>query len=173
MYASRLLAKSPGFTATAVLSLALGVGANTAIFALVKQVILDLLPVRDPNQMVAIARTSLQFPEPTGSFSNPFLRDLQTSANLPFDGFLGFDRWDQIAMLAESGAEPVSIEFVSGNYFDLLGVRAALGRQFTSADDQTPGAQSVVVLSDSFWRRRRCRPSVLNRRFTSTIIHSP
>jgi predicted permease len=163
-YALRLLAKSPGFTATAVLSLALGVGANTAIFALVKQVILDLLPVRDPNQIVAIARTSLQFPEPTGSFSNPFVRDLQNSANLPFDGFLGFDRWDQIAMLADSGAEPVSIEFVTGNYFDLLGVHPALGRQFTSADDQTPGAHPVAVLSHSFWQRRfAAASSVLNR----------
>jgi predicted permease len=164
VYASRLLAKSPGFTATAVLSLALGVGANTAIFALVKQVILDLLPVRDPNQIVAIARTSLQFPEPNSSFSNPFLRDLQTSANLPFDGFLGFDRWDQTAMLAESVAEPVSLEFVTGNYFELLGVHAALGREFTSADDQTSGADPVVVLSHSFWQRRfAADPSVLNR----------
>jgi predicted permease len=164
VYASRLLAKSPGFTATVVLSLALGVGANTAIFALVKQVILDLLPVRDPNQIVAITRTSIQVPEPIRSFSNPFLRDLQASANLPFDGFLGFDRWDQIAMLAESAAEPVSIEFVTGNYFDLLGVHAALGRQFTSADDQTPGAHPVVVLSHSFWQRRfAAAPTILNR----------
>lgn len=163
-YASRMLAKSPGFTATAVLSLALGVGANTAIFALVKQVILDLLPVRDPNQIVAIARTSLQLPESTSSFSNPFLRDLQASANLPFDGFLGFDRWDQIAMLAESVAEPVSTEFVTGNYFELLGVHAALGRQFTTADEQTAGAQPVVVLSHNFWQRRfGADPSVLNR----------
>ena len=163
-YASRLLAKSPVFTATAVLSLALGVGANTAIFALIKRVILDLLPIRDPNQIVAITRTSIQFPEPTGSFSNPFLRDLQAASNLQFDGVLGFDRWDQIAMVAESVAEPVSIEFVSGNYFDLLGVQAALGRPFTTADDQTPGAHAVVVLSHHFWQRRfGASPSVLNR----------
>ena len=164
VYASRLLAKSPGFTATAVLSLALGVGANTAIFALIKRVILDLLPIRDPRQIVAIARTSIRFPEPNRSFSNPFLRDLQAARNLPFDGFLGFDRWDQIAMIAESAAEPVSTEFVSGNYFDLLGVHAALGRQFTTADDQTPGAHPVVVLSHNFWQRRfGAAPSVLNR----------
>jgi predicted permease len=162
-YASRMLAKSPGFTATAVLSLALGVGANTAIFALVKQVILDLLPIRDPNQIVAITRTSIQLPEPDASFSNPFLRDLQSSANLPFDGFLGFDRWDQIAMLAESVAEPVSTEFVTGNYFELLGVHATLGRQFTTTDE-TADAQPVVVLSHNFWQRRfGADPSVLNR----------
>jgi len=163
-YAFRLLAKSPGFTATAVLSLALGVGANTAIFALVKQVILDLLPVRDPNQIVAIARTSLQFPEPTSSFSNPFLRDLQTSENLPFEGFLGYDRWEQIAMQAGPVAEPVSIEFVTGNYFDVLGVHAALGRLFTSSDDQIPDAHPIVVVSYNFWHRRfAATPSVLNR----------
>ena len=163
-YALRLLAKSPGFTATAVLSLALGVGANTAVFGLVKQVILDLLPVRDPDQIVAISRTSLEVTEPNNSFSNPFLRDLQATANLPFDGFLGFDLWDRIAMLAESGAEPVTVEFVTGNYFDLLGVRPALGRLFTSADDTTPGSHPVVVLSHNFWRRRFASdPSVLNR----------
>src|SRR5206468_856574 len=122
------------FTTTAVLSLALGVGANTAIFCLVKQVILDLLPVRDPERIVAISKSSVQIPDPANSFSNPFLRDLQASSNVPFDGFLGFDRWDRIAMLAESGAEPVTVEFVTGNYFDLLGVRPALGRLFTSAD---------------------------------------
>jgi predicted permease len=163
-YASRMLAKSPGFTATVVLSLALGVGANTAIFALIKRVILDLLPVRDPTQIVAITRTSIQLPGPVGSFSNPFLRDLQAAGNLPFDGFLGFARWDQIAMVAESLPEPVSTEFVSGNYFDLLGVHAALGRQFTTADDQTAGAHPVVVLSHNFWQRRfGAAPSVLNR----------
>src|SRR5207249_9662817 len=163
-YALRLLAKSPGFTATAVLSLALGVGANTAIFGLVKQVILDLLPVRDPERIVAVSRTSLQVPVANNSFSNPFLRDLQASANLPFDGFLGFDRWDRITMLAESGAEPVSTEFVTGNYFDLLGVRPALGRLFTSADDETPGLHPVAVLSHNFWQRRfAAEPSVLNR----------
>ncbi|QOY85613.1 ABC transporter permease [Paludibaculum fermentans] len=164
VYASRLLLKSPGFTATAVLSLALGVGANTAIFGLVKQVILDLLPVRDPNQIVAITKTSIQLPGPSSSFSNPFLRDLQSSANLPFDGFLGFDRRDQIAMLVDSAAEPVSAEFVTGNYFELLGVHPALGRQFTPADDQAPDAQPVVVLSHNFWQRRfGADPSVLNR----------
>src|SRR4051812_17078330 len=90
-FAWRMLAKSPGFTATAILSLALGVGANTAIFGLVKQVILDLLPVRDPEQIVAISRTSLQLPEPNNSFSNPFLRDLQATAKVSFEGFIGFN----------------------------------------------------------------------------------
>jgi hypothetical protein len=126
VYALRLFAKSPGFTATAVLSLALGIGANTAIFGLVKQVILDLLPVRDPNQIVSISKTSLRFPEPGNSFSNPFLRDLQAAGDMPFEGFLGFSQvGGRVALLAESGAEPVTVEFVTGNYFDLLGVGPA------------------------------------------------
>lgn len=163
-YACRLLAKSPGFTATAVLSLALGVGANTAMFGLVKRIILDLLPVRDPQQIVAISKTSLRIPEPNNSFSNPFLRDLQAANDVPFDGFLGFGRpGSRVAMLADSGAEPVTVEFVTGNYFHLLGVRPALGRLFTSADDETPGAHPVVVLSHNFWRRRfASAESVLN-----------
>jgi predicted permease len=164
-YALRLLAKSPGFTATAVLSLALGVGANTAIFVLVKQVILDLLPVRDPHQIVAISKTSLRLLEPSKSFSNPFLRDLQAARDLPFDGFLGFSQVGRVAMLADSGAEPVTVECVTGNYFDLLGVRPALGRLFTSPDDETPGGHPVVVLSHNFWRRRFASgQSVLNRK---------
>src|SRR5262249_37602564 len=158
-----------------------GIGANTAIFALIKRIVLDLLPVRDPNHIVAVSKTSLQFPEATRSFSNPFLRDLQTSANLPFEGFLGFDRWDQIAMQAESAAEPVSIELVTGNYFELLGVRPAAGRLFTSSDDQIEGGNPVVVLSHNFWRRRfAADPSVLNRRidlnrhpFTVIGVSSP
>ena len=164
VYASRLLAKSSSFTATAVLSLALGVGANTAIFSLVKQVILDLLPVRDPERIVAISRTSLQFTEPNNSFSNPFLRDLQAMPTATFDGFLGCSQSDRVTMLAESGAQPVTAEFVTGNYFDLLGVHPALGRLFTSADDETPGSHAVVVLSHNFWRRRFASDaSVLNR----------
>ena len=119
LYALRLLAKSPGFTATAVLSLALGVGANTAIFGLVKQIMLDLLPVRDPHEIVSISKTSLRIPEPNNSFSNPFLRDLQKAGDTPFEGFLGSGQaGGRIAMVADSGAEPVAVEFVSGNYFD-------------------------------------------------------
>jgi hypothetical protein len=152
-HALRLLGKSPGFAATAVLSLALGVGANTAMFGIAKQVILDLLPVRDPERIVAISRTSLQFPEARNSFSNPFLRDLQAAANLPFEGFVGFGGSDRVAMLTESGAEPVAAEFVTGNYFDFLGVRPALGHLFAPADDETPGAHPVAVLSHNFWKR--------------------
>ena len=163
-YAFRLLAKSPGFTATAVLSLALGIGANTAIFGLVKQVIIELLPVRDPDQIVALSRTSLQIPEPVNSFSHLFMRDLQGEANLPFDGFLGFAGMDRTAMLTESGSEPVTGEFVTGNYFNLLGVRPALGRLFASEDDQTPDSHPVLVLSHNFWKRRFASdPAVLNR----------
>lgn len=164
-FAFRQLRRSPGFTATAVLSLALGVGANTAIFGLLKQVILDLLPVRDPRQIVAISKTSLRLPGPSNSFSNPFLRDLQAAGDLPFEGFLGFGRPNgRVAMLTDSGAEPVTVEFVSGNYFDLLGVPPAVGRLFTSADDETPGGHPVVILSHNFWQRRFASDeSVLNR----------
>lgn len=163
-YAWRLLMKSPGFTATAVLSLALGVGANTAIFGLVKQVILDLLPVTHPEQIVALAKSSILWTEPGNSFSNPFLRDLQGAPSQAFAGFLGSGTLGEIAMQSESGAEPVTAEFVSGNYFDLLGVRPALGRLFTFNDDITAAAQPVAILSHPFWKRRfGSDPSVLNR----------
>lgn len=163
-YAWRLLVKSPGFTATAVLSLALGVGANTAIFGLVKQVILDLLPVSHPEQIAALAKSSILQPEPVNSFSNPFLRDLQGVQSEAFAGFLGSGSLGEIAMQSEAGAEPVTAELVSGNYFDLLGVRPALGRLLTSNEDGTAAAHAVAVLSHPFWRRRfGSDPSVLNR----------
>ncbi|MGC4055641.1 MAG: ABC transporter permease [Paludibaculum sp.] len=163
-YAWRLLGKSPGFTATAVFSLALGVGANTAIFGLVKQVILDLLPVTHPEQIVALAKSSILQTEPGNSFSHPFLRDLQAAPNQNFSGFLGSGSLGEIALQLESGAEPASAEFVSGNYFELLGVHPALGRLFTPNDDITAGAHPVVILSHPFWKRRfGADPSILNR----------
>lgn len=164
LYALRLLANAPGFTATAVLSLALGVGANTAIFGLVKQIIFDLLPVRDPYEIVSLSKTSNRLPEPNNSFSNPFLRDLQAARDTPFEGFVGFGQaGGRIAMMADSSAEPVAVEFVSGNFFDLLGIRPAVGRLLTSSDDETPAGHPVAVLSHNFWRRRFASDeSVLN-----------
>jgi predicted permease len=150
-YAARLLKKSPGFTLTAVLSLALGIGANTAIFSLVQKVILELLPVRDPHSLVQISGREKGH---SSSLSNPLFRDFQSSADLPFEGFLAFSSLGRVTLLTESGAEQATAEVVSGNYFDLLGVPPALGRLFNADDDHTAGAHPVVVLSHKFWIRR-------------------
>src|SRR6266404_3025979 len=157
-FGARMLAKHPGFTAIAVLTLALGIGANTAIFSLVKQVLLTRLPVQNPGELVI-----LRSPGPmrgylwsdgddAQSFSYPMYKGLR-DANTVFSGMLA--RFAIPASIASRGqTERGSGELVSGNYFEVLGVQPALGRLFTLDDDKVPGAQPVVVLSHAYWTRR-------------------
>jgi predicted permease len=162
-FGARLLRKSPGFTITAVVSLALGIGANTAIFSLLKQVILDSLPVRDAQTLVNVNRRNLERPS-LSSFSYPFLKDLQSANGISFQGFLASTGLPQMTMLIDDRAEPVAASAVSGNYFELLGVHPALGRLFTEDDDRIVGGSPVTVLSYNFWNRRFGRdPSILNK----------
>lgn len=151
-FAWRLLAKAPVFTATAVLSLALGIGANTALFDSVRQLVLRLLPIQDPESLVWLNRKSIEQDE--SSFSYPVFRDLQREADLPFEGFIAYSGIGRATMQTAEGAEQVRGELISGNYFELLGVRPSIGRLFTSADDERPGEHPVVVLSHGFWTRR-------------------
>ena len=166
-FGARMLAKHPGFTAIAVLTLALGIGANTAIFSLVKQVLLTRLPVQNPNELVI-----LRSPGPmrghvwsdgdeAQSFSYPMYKGLRDT-NSVFSGILA--RFAIPASIASHGqTERGGGELVSGNYFDVLGVRPAVGRLFTLEDDKVPGAQPVVVLSHAYWTRRfGGDPSILN-----------
>jgi hypothetical protein len=162
-HALRLLPRSPGFTATVALSLALGIGTNTAMYSLVKQVILDLLPLPNPAEIVWITKSSLHHPAPISSFSVPLLRDFQWARDLPFDGIAGADGISRLTMITGSSAEPVRGEIVTGNYFEVLGVRPALGRMFSLEDDKLAGAHPVAVLSYNFWKRRfAANPGVLN-----------
>jgi putative ABC transport system permease protein len=167
-YALRTLRKSPGFAAVAVLTLALGIGANAAIFALVDRVLIRPLPVRNPGSLVL-----LRSPGPiqghvwsdgdmATSFSAPMYRDLRERAGV-FDGLLG--EYPFAASVAAGGeTELASGELVSGNYFDVLGVPPAIGRNLTPDDDRVPGAHAVVVLSHGYWSRRfGGDPSVVGR----------
>jgi predicted permease len=165
--ALRGLRKNPGFAVVVVLTLALGIGANTAIFSLLDQVLLRRLPVRDPQRLVLldgpgafIGRTMNAI-----TFSYPMYRDFRDHTEV-FEGVLA--RFPVGLTLGWEGqSERVSGDLVSGNYFDVLGVRPAVGRVFTAADDRTPGAHPVVVLSYGFWQRRFAGdPSVLNRTLT-------
>jgi predicted permease len=166
-YALRTLVKTPGFTVVVVLTLALGIGANTAIFSLTDQLLLRLLPVRSPEQLVVLdgpgAFQGRTFN--TGTFSYPMYRDFR-DRNTVFDGVIA--RFPAPLTLMTGGqSERVRGELVSGNYFDVLGVRAHIGRTFTQADDQTPGGHPVAALSYNFWTRRfAADPSVLNRTVT-------
>jgi predicted permease len=166
-YALRTLLKTPAFTIVVVLTLALGIGANTAIFSLTDQVLLRLLPVKSPGQLVVLdgpgAFQGRTFNNAT--FSYPMYRDFRDQ-NTVFDGVMA--RFPSPLTLMTNGqAERVSGELVTGNYFEVLGVRAHIGRTFTPEDDRTPGGHPVAVLSYNFWTRRfAADPSVLNRTVT-------
>src|SRR3989449_4999680 len=153
-YAVRVLAKNPVFTAVAVLTLALGIGANTAIFTLLDQILLRLLPVKDPQQLVLLTMRGRHYGNNWGgnAISYPMYRDFQDH-NEVFSGM--FCRFPTRVSLSFGGqAERVDAELVSGTYFDVLGAGAALGRTFTPDDDRVPNGHPLVVLSYDYWRQR-------------------
>ncbi len=153
-YALRMLAQNRAFAAVAVLSLALGIGANTAIFTLIDYVVLPALPARAPEQLVVLGRN----PEkPSVSFNYPDYRYIRDH-NQSYQGVMatGEGRTIAFAVPGERGtsAEVVPVAQVSGNYFDVLGVPAAIGRLFTPEDNLNEGAHPYVVLSWDLWQRR-------------------
>src|SRR5262245_13487072 len=166
-FALRTLLKTPAFTLVVILTLALGIGANTAIFSLTDQLLLRLLPVKDPQQLVVLdgpgAFQGRTFNN--GTFSYPTYRDFRDRTSV-FSGVIA--RFPApLTMMTDGRAERVSGELVTGNYFDVLGVGAQLGRTLTPSDDMTPGAHPVAVLSHNYWMRRFAGdPSVLNRSIT-------
>jgi predicted permease len=156
-YGLRMLAKNPGFTLIAILTLALGIGANTAIFSLLNQVLLRRLPVRHPEELVV-----LKSPGPKRGhvwsdgddseiFSYPLYKGLAKNAKV-FDGVIA--RYEFSASIASHGqTDRGSGELVTGNYFEVLGVQPAFGRVLSPADDDVQGAHPVVVLSHAYWTR--------------------
>src|SRR5579863_3998664 len=153
-YSARSLRHSPGFTAAVLLSLALGIGATTAIYSLVDQVILHALPVREPGRLVLVDWNGGDFITYGIGSSNlmpyPICRDLQQQTRF-FDGV--FCRAEiEVNLTAGGDPRPVAAEIVSGSYFSVLGVGPTLGRVIEPEDDAAPGAGPVVVLSYDFWQ---------------------
>jgi predicted permease len=166
-YGLRMLAKNPGFTLIAILTLALGIGANTAIFSLMNQVLLRPLPVRHPEELVV-----LKSPGPKRGhtwsdgddseiFSYPLYKGIAKNTSV-FDGVIA--KFDFTASIAKHGqTDRGSGELVTGNYFEVLGVGPALGRVLSSADDDVQGAHPVAVLSHGYWTQHFAGdPGVLN-----------
>jgi putative ABC transport system permease protein len=157
-FALRLLRKSPLFTLVVVLTLALGIGANTAIFTLLDQTILRSLPVQDPAKLVLLRYSGcnggFSFTRTHGGFyfSYPMYRDLRDK-NTVFRGLIA-TAWAQVGVQWRNQSDPVEAELVSGNYFDVLGVQPALGRLLLPSDDAVQEANPVVVLSFDYWQRR-------------------
>jgi predicted permease len=152
-FSARSFLRGPSFTATTVLSLALGIGATTAIYSLVDQVLLHSLPVRQPERLVLIDWKGPQLANGFGSYnlmSYPICLDLQLQDRL-FEGVLC--RAATTVNLSTGGdAKPAAAEIVSGTYFSMLGVGPALGRVLGNDDDRTAGASPVVVLAYDFWQ---------------------
>jgi putative ABC transport system permease protein len=153
-YALRTLRRTPGFTAIAVLTLGLGIGANTAIFTLLDQVLLRLLPVKDPPELVLLTMRGKHYGSNWGmnAISYPMYKDFQAH-NEVFSGmFARFPLYSSVTI--GNASERVKAELVSGTYFDVLGVGTAIGRPFTPDDDKTPHGHPVVMLSYNYWKRR-------------------
>lgn len=166
-HASRAFRKNPAFVIVVVLTLGLGIGANTAIFSLMDQLLLRALPVHDPSGLVLLdgpgAFQGRTFNRMT--FSYPMYKDFRDRQEV-FSGVLA--RFPtSMTVVWQGQSERATGDLVSGNYFDLLGIRAAVGRVFNAADDRTPGAHSVAVLSHGYWLRRfGGDPSVLDQTLT-------
>jgi predicted permease len=153
-FAVRTLSKAPLFVAVAVISLALGIGANTAIFTLIDQLILRLLPVKNPQELVLLKGRGNHYGSNNGAhkLSYPMYADFRDK-NTVFQGmFCRDDRTFSISF--EGRTERIQGELVSGNYFPVLGVGAAIGRVFTAQDDLVQGANPYAVLGYSYWMTR-------------------
>src|ERR1051325_5345519 len=161
-FAFRQLLKNPGFTAVAVLTLALGIGANTAIFTVMNALMFRLLPVADPLRLVLFGKgDSMGSTDgiPNGSatlFSYPMFRELQRNNHVFSDiaaiKSLTFTVHGRVAGGQE--LERVQVRLVSGSYFPVLGLVPEQGRLFADADDQVPGGHPLAIASDSWWKRR-------------------
>ena len=160
-YGSRMLLKSPAFTSVAVLTLALGIGANTAIFTVVNALLLKMLPIKAPQELVVVGNPAVvssrwQGTPATEYFSYPLYREFRDN-NTVFTGLAAAATEDRVEVNAGSGAgasEEVDVRLVTGNYFPVLGVEAAAGRLLTESDETQEGANAVAVLSYGYWSRK-------------------
>src|SRR5579864_7036282 len=167
-YGLRLMARSKGFTAVAVLSLALGIGANTAIFSVIDALMLRNLPVHDPERLVAVGFQDYPLAQ---LYSYPLFLRIR-------DGAQGFSGVSAISVTDRSNVTIngpgggldtglVRVALVSGNYFPMLGVQPAMGHAFTADDDRVPGGHPLVAISDRYWQRAFARSrDVLGRTLT-------
>ncbi|HEY6246087.1 MAG TPA: ABC transporter permease [Pyrinomonadaceae bacterium] len=151
-YAIRTLLKRPGFTLVVIFTLALGIGANTAIFSVTDKLLLRSLAVKNPDQLFLVTSVSVSPHFVSNVFSYPIYSDYRKDNNV-FSGLIAFER-GELELSNGTTTERVTSELVSGNYFDVLGVSAARGRTFAPQEDVTPGSQPVVVIAEGFRRKK-------------------
>src|SRR5262245_17814674 len=165
-YALRVLRRSPLFAGVAIISLALGIGANTAIFTLIDQIVLRKLPIRDPDSIVMLYQRGNNMGSNMGTrmHSYPIYQDYQQK-DAPFSEVL-CRRLISTSLSVDERTERVDAEMVSGNFFSMLGVKPAIGRVFNSEeDDKVYQGHPVVVLSHAYWTSRFAKdPNVVGKK---------
>jgi putative ABC transport system permease protein len=166
-YAFRTLLKRPGFTLIVVLTLAVGVGANTAIFSVTDKLLIRSLAVKEPTQLFLVNSVSVSPYFVSNVFSYSQFNDYRNQNVL--SGLLAFNK-TELQLRTADRSERVAAEFVSGNYFDVLGISAAQGRVFLPEEDRTPGAQPVVVISERFRQRKFGNEDPLGKSITLNSI---
>jgi predicted permease len=148
-YAVRMLRRSPGFAIVAILSLALGIGANSAIFTVTNAVLLISIPVSDVERLVQIQTADRENPSNLTAISLPNFRDLREQNHVFSDLFAATNA--TVTLSGRGEAQPLPVQLVSANYFDALGVKSARGRTFFPDEDRTEGGNPVAVLSHAVW----------------------
>src|SRR6266498_4346679 len=148
-YGLRMLAKSPGFTTVALLTLALGIGANTALFSVINGVLLNPLPYWQPDRLVALYSRTAEFPKSSISYPNflDWVRD-----NRSFSTLAAY-RPDDFSLTGMGLPERVPVEMISASFFEVLGVTPVAGRSFLPSEDQV-GAAPVALIGGGFWKRK-------------------
>ncbi|HYK20949.1 MAG TPA: ABC transporter permease, partial [Pyrinomonadaceae bacterium] len=158
-YAMRVLRKSPAFTLITIMTLALGIGANTAIFTLINSLMLRALPVKQPEELVLFKVSGPSVPAPaTYNFSYP-LYEMFSEQTRSFAGIIAANNVGRARLVvndqtSDGGAESVQQQRVSGNFFSVLGVTAVKGRTLTESDDAPSNTQPGAVISYEYWQRR-------------------
>lgn len=172
-YGIRSMFRSPALTVVALLSLALGIGANTAIFSLIDTLMLRSLPVKDPSQLMLFGEEDEDgITDRMGSttlYSYPFFREMQKRNEVFSDVASIMSMWSVVHgnITGQAEIQPMKVQLVSGSYFQTLGVQAIQGRTLTEADDNSEGDHPVVVISYAWWKRALASdPDVLDRKIT-------
>jgi predicted permease len=165
-YGLRMLWKDKGFTAVALFSLALGIGANAAIFSLVDAVLIKTLPVKNPERLFSLERGDLPPGRSRPAFSRAFFEKAGMQHEL-LAGVCTFATNPRVNIVLNGQPEIASAQRVSGGFFAVLGVNALLGRTITEEDDKVPGAHPVVVISHHYWRQRFASdPAIIGKRIS-------
>jgi predicted permease len=163
-HALRMLSKSPAATAAMILAIALGIGANSAIFSVLDAVVLKPLPYPDAERLVSLWIVRANRPGQKGNFSLPDYLDLRAQTST-FDGLSAFNE-SSVARTDAAEAEHVTTGVVTSDFFDTLGVRPAIGREFT-IDEERSGSDKSVLVSDAYWRRAfGASPDALGKQIT-------